>query len=144
MNALIGVERLFAWLLQTTWQAAVIALLILVAQFLLRERLSPGWRYGLWFLLVARLLMPMTPSSTVSVFNLAKWHKPQTAATEPDLLPVAPNAAPAQKREEPLKFERTEPAVAFPRAGRRIANRAVTAVRVIRIATRRPSGEVRK
>jgi hypothetical protein len=79
MNALFGLERCFGWLLQTTWQAAVIVVIILLAQFLLRNRLSPAWRHGLWFLLVARLLMPMTPGSAISVFNLAKWSRRQVA-----------------------------------------------------------------
>ncbi|MGO8696930.1 MAG: M56 family metallopeptidase [Limisphaerales bacterium] len=79
MNALTGLERGFGWLLQTTWQAAVVTVIILLVQFLLRRRLSPAWRHGLWFLLVARLLMPMTPSSAVSVFNLANWSRRQAA-----------------------------------------------------------------
>jgi len=56
---------------QTTWQAAVLAIVILLAQGLLRNRLSPAWRYGLWLLLVGRLLMPAMPPSAVSIFNLA-------------------------------------------------------------------------
>jgi beta-lactamase regulating signal transducer with metallopeptidase domain/outer membrane lipoprotein-sorting protein len=90
MNPLIGMDRFFGWLLQTTWQAAVIAVIILLAQFLLRNRLSPAWRHGLWFLLVARLLMPMTPRSAVSVYNLAKW--PPRIAPAP-LAPPAPPGA---------------------------------------------------
>jgi beta-lactamase regulating signal transducer with metallopeptidase domain len=62
----------FQWILQTTWQAAVLAGLILLAQRLLRKRLPPSWRYGLWLLLVVRLLMPVAPQSTLSVFNLAR------------------------------------------------------------------------
>jgi beta-lactamase regulating signal transducer with metallopeptidase domain len=94
MNPLIGTERLFEWLLQTTWQAAVIAAIILLAQLLLRHRLSPAWRHGLWFLLVARLLMPITPRSAVSVFNLAKWTRlPAEAGVPGGLAPAAPATA---------------------------------------------------
>jgi beta-lactamase regulating signal transducer with metallopeptidase domain len=94
MNPLIGTERFFEWLLQSTWQAAVIAAIILLAQLLLRNRLSPAWRHGLWFLLVARLLMPMTPPSAVSVFNLAKWTRlaaalPAEARVPGGLVPAA-------------------------------------------------------
>ncbi len=77
MSATIGMGGFIGWVFQTTWQAAVIAGMILLAQFLLRRRLSAGWRHGLWFLLVARLLMPIAPSSGVSVFNLAKWPRPR-------------------------------------------------------------------
>jgi beta-lactamase regulating signal transducer with metallopeptidase domain len=68
MNALAGVGEAFRWLLETTWQGAVTVGIILLAQFLLRNRLSPAWRHGLWFLLVARLLMPMTPMSMCKSF----------------------------------------------------------------------------
>jgi bla regulator protein BlaR1 len=61
----------FRWVLQTTWQASVLAGLILLAQLLLRKRLAPSQRYGLWLLLVIRLLMPVTPQSGFSIFNLA-------------------------------------------------------------------------
>ncbi|MGA2557709.1 MAG: M56 family metallopeptidase, partial [Verrucomicrobiota bacterium] len=78
---------LFPWVLQTTWQAAVLAGLILAAQWLLRKRLSPAWRYGLWLLLVVRLLMPVSPHSAFSIFNLARTapKPPVTAASTPGL-----------------------------------------------------------
>ena len=50
----------------------MLAGLILAAQWLLRKRLSPSWRYGLWLLLVVRLLMPVSPHSAFSIFNLAR------------------------------------------------------------------------
>jgi beta-lactamase regulating signal transducer with metallopeptidase domain/outer membrane lipoprotein-sorting protein len=83
-------EGVFRWVLQTTWQAAVLAGLILLAQLLLRNRLSPAWRHGLWFLLLARLLMPIAPSSAVSVFNLAKWPRPRAAAVSPAVVRATP------------------------------------------------------
>src|SRR5262245_39896017 len=89
MNALVGIDRWFGWLLQTTWQATVLVALVLLAQFLLRNRLSPAWRHGLWFLLLVRLVMPMAPSSTLSIFNMAKWSRAQgTHATTSMLTPV--------------------------------------------------------
>jgi len=72
MNALTGLEKCFVWLLQTSWQAAVLAGTIMLAQFLFRKRLSPAWRHGLWFLLLVRLVMPMTPTCALSIFNLTK------------------------------------------------------------------------
>jgi beta-lactamase regulating signal transducer with metallopeptidase domain len=88
MRTFTGMERFFEWLLQTTGQAAVVTVIILLAQFLLRRRLSPAWRYGLWFLLLARLLMPITPRSALSVFNLAKWTPPPAALATPMPAPV--------------------------------------------------------
>src|SRR6185369_5642825 len=71
-NLIHWVEEAFRWILQTTWQTAVLVGLILLAQWLLRRRLAPAWRYGLWLLLVVRLLMPVVPPSGFSIFNLAR------------------------------------------------------------------------
>ena len=78
MNATgaLGIE-VFEWVLRTTWHAAVLAGLILLAQLLFRKHLSPGWRYGLWLLLVVRLLIPVTPRSATSIFNLASLNPPR-------------------------------------------------------------------
>jgi len=114
MNALSGLERGFEWLLQTSWQAAVLAVLILLAQWLLRKRLTGVWRHGLWLLLVVRLVMPMTPSSAVSIFNLAKPPQPglmpaavpsAAPAAVPEALPVdaPPTSDLAQRRENPAQ-----------------------------------------
>ena len=65
-------EWVFGWVLQTSWQAGIFALLILIAQAIFRRRLSPAWRYGLWLLLVARLLLPNTPQTTWSIYNFAR------------------------------------------------------------------------
>jgi beta-lactamase regulating signal transducer with metallopeptidase domain len=112
MSALTGIERVFEWLIQTTWQAAVLAAIILLVQRLLRHRLSPAWRHGLWLLLVARLLMPVAPGSAISIFNLAKWphHQIAPAASIHPSLAQAPamtaSLAPAtvsfQQRASPL------------------------------------------
>lgn len=72
-TVLKAVEDVFRLVAQTTGQAIVVAGLILVTQWLFRKRLSPAWRYGLWLLLVARLLMPVSFHSGLSIFNLAKF-----------------------------------------------------------------------
>ena len=62
-------------LLKASWQAAVLILLVLAAQWVFGKRLSPRWRYGLWLLVVARLALPWTIPSSVSVFNLVSYPK---------------------------------------------------------------------
>src|SRR5665647_1552679 len=57
-------------LLKASWQAAVLILLVLAVQWAFGRRFSPRWRYGLWLLVVARLALPWTVPSSVSVFNL--------------------------------------------------------------------------
>jgi beta-lactamase regulating signal transducer with metallopeptidase domain len=75
-----GFEEAFRWILETTWQAAVLVGLILLAQWLLRKRLAPAWRYGLWLLVIVRLLMPVLPRSDFSIFNLARADQPDQVA----------------------------------------------------------------
>jgi beta-lactamase regulating signal transducer with metallopeptidase domain len=72
-------ESFFRWLLQTSWQAAVLVGLILLAQLVFRKQISAGWRYGLWFLLIVRLLMPTAPPSALSIFNLPWFKSPGRA-----------------------------------------------------------------
>ena len=86
MNQLIHLGGvIFQNILRTTWQASVLAVLILLAQLLLRKRLSPSWRYGLWLLLVVRLLMPVSPQCAFSIFNLARTTPKQPTALSPPL-----------------------------------------------------------
>lgn len=40
-------NAVFAWLLRTSWQASVLAGLVLLVQWLFRNKLSPGWRFAL-------------------------------------------------------------------------------------------------
>jgi beta-lactamase regulating signal transducer with metallopeptidase domain/thiol-disulfide isomerase/thioredoxin len=53
-------------------QAAVLIVVILLVQWLFRHRLPPRWRYDLWLLVVVRLLLPLSPQSALSVFNVAQ------------------------------------------------------------------------
>jgi beta-lactamase regulating signal transducer with metallopeptidase domain len=55
---------------RASWQASLLILLVLLAQVTLRRWLSPAWRSALWFLVVLRLLLPFTPPSNWSLFNL--------------------------------------------------------------------------
>jgi beta-lactamase regulating signal transducer with metallopeptidase domain len=66
-------------LLKASWQAAVVILLVLAVQWAFGRRLSPRWRYGLWLLVVARLALPWTIPSPVSVFNLKSLPKASAA-----------------------------------------------------------------
>jgi bla regulator protein BlaR1 len=69
MQEFLGIHWL-ASVLKASWQAGVLILLVLAVQWAFGRRLSPGWRYGLWLLVVARLALPWTIPSSVSVFNL--------------------------------------------------------------------------
>jgi beta-lactamase regulating signal transducer with metallopeptidase domain/thiol-disulfide isomerase/thioredoxin/protocatechuate 3,4-dioxygenase beta subunit len=83
MNSTTFAGNSFSWVLQTSWPAAVLVLLVLIVQMIFRNKLSPAWRYGLWLLVVARLLMPVSPQSAISIFNLAKFTRRQPVAAPP-------------------------------------------------------------
>ena len=53
----------FDWLLETSWQASLLALLVIAVQRIFRNTLPARWRYLLWLLVVARLLIPALPES---------------------------------------------------------------------------------
>ncbi|MCL4179873.1 MAG: M56 family metallopeptidase [Verrucomicrobia bacterium] len=70
MPALETMESVLVALWRASWQASWLILLVLLAQVTLRRWLSPAWRSALWLLVVARLLLPFTPPSAWSLFNL--------------------------------------------------------------------------
>ena len=70
MNLLSTLGAGFAVVWRCSWQAAIIVVLILLSQRLLRRWISPHWKSALWFLLLIRLAVPVTPQSTWSVYNI--------------------------------------------------------------------------
>ena len=101
-------EGVFGWLLAASWQASVLALLVLALQTLLRGRLNPRWRYALWLLVVLRLVLPALPESALSLFQFAPTPAPALLrpVTEPLFTPIAPTspavAAPSSEPARPL------------------------------------------
>lgn len=58
---------------RASWQAAALAILVVLLLRCFGERLQPRWRFLLWGVVVARLLFVVTPSSPCSLFQLARW-----------------------------------------------------------------------
>ncbi|MCX7015547.1 MAG: hypothetical protein NTW86_23840 [Candidatus Sumerlaeota bacterium] len=69
-----GLPNAFAWVVRASAQAGVMIALALT--WALRERLAPRWRHALWLLVLARLALPWTPESRVSVFNWLPLDRP--------------------------------------------------------------------
>jgi beta-lactamase regulating signal transducer with metallopeptidase domain len=59
----------FGWLWRSSWEAALVIALVLVAQRVFARQLTPRWRHALWLLVVIRLALPGSVESRVSVFN---------------------------------------------------------------------------
>jgi bla regulator protein BlaR1 len=88
---LVVTDSFFAWLWRASWQASVVIVFVLLAQWLLRNQLSPRWRHALWLLVVIRLVLPVSIQSPLSVFNWVKGI-PMSAPTESRGLAFGPTA----------------------------------------------------
>ncbi len=65
-----SLEPVFLAILRASWQASFLIAAILLVQHLFQKYLTARWRYVLWFLVVARLVMPSLPESYFSIFNI--------------------------------------------------------------------------
>lgn len=106
--------NLFTWLLQASWQSALVICMVFLLQAVFRKTLSPAWRYGLWMLVLVRLLLPGTVESAASVFNLANAPAVQRIATRISLDESAKTmlrmaAARAQTQIQPTQPEAVPP-----------------------------------
>ena len=102
MNTAIesGLSFVLNGLWRASWQASLLALVVLVAQRLLGARLGGRGRFALWAVVVVRLLLPVLPESRFSVFNLAKSRStPGAVAIKSD---SAPAVAPTEQSEIPV------------------------------------------
>ena len=70
MNPHSKLESHLNWLLNHSLEAGMLVLLVLAVQWLFRRRLTNRWRFALWWIVLARLLLPFSPPSAVSLFNL--------------------------------------------------------------------------
>lgn len=59
------------WLWTSSWQASVLAGVVLVLQVSLGRRWNARWRLALWWVVVAKLLVPVTLPMPVSIYP--KW-----------------------------------------------------------------------
>ena len=75
-------------------QASVLVLLVLLAQGIFRQQLTARWRCALWMLVIVRLLLPFSPGSAASIFNLMPPLANHTAHPAPITFAPA-TAAPA-------------------------------------------------
>ena len=72
VSASHALQAVFVRILDVSWQAAVLVLLIMAVQWLLRDKLSARFRHALWGLLFVRLALPRTVPSPFSVYSLVR------------------------------------------------------------------------
>src|SRR3954464_2237901 len=86
---------------RASWQAAALAVLVVLLLRCFGERLSPRWRFLMWGVVLTRLLFVATPVSPWSVFNLV----PRNA--EASTRPIAHREAPAAPTPTPQRPDST-------------------------------------
>jgi bla regulator protein BlaR1 len=74
-----GISSLLLWLIDTTKYITFLICLIFIIKALTWKKLPAWWHYGLWLLLVLRMLMPWVPESRLSMFNYVPVLKVQTS-----------------------------------------------------------------
>jgi bla regulator protein BlaR1 len=85
-------ETAFARVLHVSWQAALLILLIVTVQWLLRGRISAAWRHAMWGLVLVRLLLLWTVPAPFSVYNavqgtLSRFRPNTVVVTASSVLP---------------------------------------------------------
>ncbi len=91
MNLTAVSSALLGWLWRATWEASVMTILVLIVQTLFKKRLTAGWRYALWGLVIVRLTLPTTIPAPWSAFNLlAVQARPANEAPSRNLVSPAP------------------------------------------------------
>jgi bla regulator protein BlaR1 len=74
MSEMPSLFTLVSWILQATAKGSVAILLVAIAQLLIGRRVQARWRHALWLLIALRLIAPVAPSWTWSIFNLVPAH----------------------------------------------------------------------
>jgi beta-lactamase regulating signal transducer with metallopeptidase domain len=92
-----ALQSLSEGVLRASWQASVLAGVILVIQAAMGRRISARARYGLWSLVLLRLALPVNLPSPVSLHNLYPPPRVQSANLPPviDVAVGLPMTAPA-------------------------------------------------
>lgn len=98
-------EALASRVWETSWQAGLLALLILAVRAVLGHRLPAWCRHALWLLVLARLILPALPESRVSIYN---WTPEVPAASGTPSVPAT--AVQQPPAEESLSVTSPSPA----------------------------------
>ena len=94
----INAAQFLSALGRTSMQAGVLVLVVLLAQWFFRRRLTPRWRCALWLLVVVRLMLPLSLASSTSIFNwLPAWNGRTT--------PAAPSSKVVNATPPPVSLE---------------------------------------
>ena len=110
---------------RASWQASVLAVLVVAVQLIFGNRISARWRHAMWMLVLVRLALPVVPSSPVSVFNLAPGKAPEaTPMLDVERPAIAWTMDVAAEADAPLAASRIDTSSsAAPQAAEPVASR---------------------
>ena len=115
-----NLESAFVLTWQASWRACVLILAVLIVQALAGKRLPARFRYALGLLVLLRLLVPVTPASNWSVFNLARHVRPPPAtspivkfAAAPMVMVASPSILPTSTSSRPSHLSLRQWAAVF-------------------------------
>ena len=80
-----GIETFFRFVVESSVGACVVVMTVLLLQKMFPKRLTPRWRCLLWSLLIARLLLPWTPTCPLSASSLWKLVSPGISFNTPSM-----------------------------------------------------------
>ena len=66
----MSLSNIFGEILNLSLMGMLLTILLIFLKKLLRNRLSASWHYMVWFLLVFRLIIPIAPANSMSIYNL--------------------------------------------------------------------------
>lgn len=67
--------RLFSFILSSSLMSVILIFLILIAKYVFKHKQGAKWHYYIWFVLIFRMVLPWSPESSFSVFNLFSYEK---------------------------------------------------------------------
>jgi beta-lactamase regulating signal transducer with metallopeptidase domain len=70
--------RLFNWVWQTSVKVSILIVLLLLLKFILKNKISARLHYLLWSIVIVSLLLPWTPQSSFSLYNLSNLEMKRT------------------------------------------------------------------
>jgi beta-lactamase regulating signal transducer with metallopeptidase domain len=85
----------FQWILSNSLKASVLVVIILLIKLLFKDKISAKIQYLLWLVVVIRLILPWTPESPYSIYNLFQDENnklPKISYTVPIDKPVTPQS----------------------------------------------------
>ncbi|WP_372008951.1 M56 family metallopeptidase [Paenibacillus chitinolyticus] len=83
---LLNFQPVFLFILNISFKAGVMVVLILTIKVLFKDRLPASWNYYLWLLLILRLLLPDSLGSQLSIFNYLDINPHEAVTLQPSSL----------------------------------------------------------